>query len=215
MNRHWDITQSNGAAQRFFGWLLGEPASAGPANVVRMMFSPSGLRPFVGNWDAVAEALIQRVHREAVGGVADPATNQLLDEVLAYSDVPKPLPTNPGAPSVPVIPVCFRKDGHAFNFFSTITTLGTPQDVTLQELRIECFFPMDDATGAAARTLFDAAERDASRASSDINSVGSHKPTEWYADSTTLKATRRSVTGSTHARRPPPDCGRDPPRACA
>ena len=30
-----------------------------------------------------------------------------------------------------------------------------------------------------------------------------------------LKATRRSVTGSTHGRRPPPDCGRDPPRACA
>ncbi len=33
-----------------------------------------------------------------------------------------------------------------FAFFSTVTTLGTPQDVTLQELRIECFHPMDDGT---------------------------------------------------------------------
>jgi hypothetical protein len=100
------------------------------------------MRPFVSNWEAVAEALIQRVHREAVGGVTDPATAQLLEEVLAYPNVPKRLRRlNLGAPSVPVIPVCFRKDEHAFNFFSTVTTLGTPQDVTLQELRIECFFP--------------------------------------------------------------------------
>ena len=154
MDRHWDIVQTNEAAQRFFGLLLGERASAGPANVVRMMFSSNGLRPFVSNWEAVAEALIQRVHREAVGGVPDPATAQLLEEVLAYPNVPKRLRRlNLGAPSVPVIPVCFRKDEHAFNFFSTVTTLGTPQDVTLQELRIECFFPADAATEEQARAL--------------------------------------------------------------
>jgi transcriptional regulator with XRE-family HTH domain len=154
MNRHWDILQTNEAAQRFFGLLLGERASAGPANVVRMMFDPNGLRPFVSNWEAVAEALIQRVHREAVGGISDPATDQLLEEVLAYPDVPKRLRRlNLGAPSLPVIPVCFRKGEHAFNFFSTVTTLGTPQDVTLQELRIECFFPADAATEEQARVL--------------------------------------------------------------
>jgi hypothetical protein len=31
-------------------------------------------------------------------------------------------------------------------FFSTIATLGTPYDITLQELRIECLFPANDAT---------------------------------------------------------------------
>ena len=54
----------------------------------------------------------------------------------------------------------FGHRGQTFNFFSAVTVLGTPQDITLQELRVECFFPMDDATGAAARTLVDAAERD-------------------------------------------------------
>lgn len=151
MNRHWDILHTNEAAQRFFGLLLGEPASAGPANVVRMMFNSNGLRPFVSNWETVAGALIQRVHREAVSGVTDPATARLLEEVLAYADVPKHLRRpNPNTPSMPVIPVCFRKDEHIFNFFSTVTTLGTPQDVTLQELRIECFFPADAATEARA-----------------------------------------------------------------
>lgn len=45
---------------------------------------------------------------------------------------------------MPVIPVRFEKDGRRHAYFSTVTTLGTPQDVTLQEIRIECFFPADD-----------------------------------------------------------------------
>jgi hypothetical protein len=56
-------------------------------------------------------------------------------------------------PLVPVIPVRFARDGHAFNFFSTVTVIGTAQDVTLQELRIECFFPADAATAEASRLL--------------------------------------------------------------
>jgi transcriptional regulator with XRE-family HTH domain len=154
MNRHWDIVQMNEAARHFFGLLLGQRAAVQPANVVRLMFHPDGLRPYVANWAAVAETLVQRVHREAVGGVADAVAAQLLTEVLGYPDVPKHLhQLNLAAPSVPVVPVCFRKGEHAFNFFSTVTTLGTPQDVTLQELRIECFFPADVATEERARSV--------------------------------------------------------------
>jgi hypothetical protein len=39
-------------------------------------------------------------------------------------------------------------------FFSTITSFGTPHDVTLEELRIECSFPADEATATACRELF-------------------------------------------------------------
>ena len=153
MNRHWDIVHTNDAAQRFFGFLLGERANE-PANVLRLMFDPSGLRPYVSNWEAVAETLVQRVHRETVGGVTDAVTAKVLAEVLAYPDVPKRLRRlNLAAPSLPVIAVAFRKGEHSFDYFSTITTLGTPQDVTLQETRIECFFPADAATEARARAL--------------------------------------------------------------
>lgn len=74
LSRHWDVTRTNTAAAALFGWLLG------PANVIRLMFDPAGLRPHVLNWPDVAHALIQRVHREAVGGVRDHATTELLDE---------------------------------------------------------------------------------------------------------------------------------------
>ena len=36
----------------------------------------------------------------------------------------------------------------AADFFSAVTTLGTPLDVTLQEIRIECFFPANEQTAA-------------------------------------------------------------------
>jgi hypothetical protein len=34
-----------------------------------------------------------------------------------------------------------------------LTSLGTPHDITLQELRIEAFFPADEATEHASRRL--------------------------------------------------------------
>lgn len=154
MNRHWDLVQANEAARLFFSLLLGDRASGEPANVVRLMFDPNGLRPCVDNWEVVAETLVQRVHREAVGGVPDAATERLLAEVLAYPNVPKRLRRmDRASPALPVIPICFRKGDHVFNYFSAITTLGTPQDVTLQELRIECFFPADPQTEERACAL--------------------------------------------------------------
>jgi len=47
---------------------------------------------------------------------------------------------------MPMIPLTFVKDGVRLNYFSMITTVGTPQTVTAEELRLECMFPADDAT---------------------------------------------------------------------
>jgi hypothetical protein len=55
-------------------------------------------------------------------------------------------------PPLPMVPVEWEKDGLALSYFSTLTTLGTPQDAMLQEIRIESFFPSDDATAAHAWT---------------------------------------------------------------
>ncbi len=154
LNRQWDIQQTNTGAARFFASLLGGRAPVGTPNVLRLMFDPTALRPHVTNWETVAETLVRRSHREAVGGVQDPALSKLLAEVLAYPGVPPRLRSpNLVDPQLPVVPVCFAKDGVAFDFFSTITTLGTPQDVTLQELRIECFFPANAETEERARRL--------------------------------------------------------------
>jgi transcriptional regulator with XRE-family HTH domain len=154
MDRHWNILTSNAGAARFFARLITLPSGGPPANVIRLMFDPDGLRPHVANWEAVAESLVQRIHREALGGVADPPTLELLEEVLAYPGVPKRWrsPDLSAFPK-PYVAVEFRKGELALDFFSTVTTLGTPLDITLQEIRIECFFPANERTAARAREL--------------------------------------------------------------
>ena len=113
-----------------------------PPNVVRLMFGP--LRPHVANWEQTGEALVQRVHREAIGGVPDLVTRELLDEVLALPGIPARWRTPDFARTpLPLLPVVFAKDGRTVSYFSLVTTVGTPQDITLQELRVESFFPAE------------------------------------------------------------------------
>jgi hypothetical protein len=52
----------------------------------------------------------------------------------------------------PILPMLFQKGATSLRLFTTIATLGTPRDVTLQELRVESFFPMDDETRDVFRT---------------------------------------------------------------
>jgi transcriptional regulator with XRE-family HTH domain len=156
LDRHWDLVGSNAAATRFFGHLLGRGERPPGANLVRLMFDPKGLRPYVENWNAVAVGLLHRIRREAVCGVCDEKTTKLLEDVAASPDVRALLrDVDVARPSIPVIPVTFAKGPRApkLSFFSTVTTLGTPQDVTLQEVRIECFFPADEATERHARAM--------------------------------------------------------------
>jgi transcriptional regulator with XRE-family HTH domain len=149
MDRHWNVVTTNSAADAFFGWLLGDRQPEQPVNVIRLMFDPQGLRPFVNNWEEVAEALIQRIHREAVGGFPDAETTDLLELALGYPGVPSEWQTPDFRTTpAPVIPVHWRKGTLALSYFSTITTLGTAQDAMLEEIRIENFFPADETTAA-------------------------------------------------------------------
>lgn len=148
MDRHWNLLRQNQAAARFFTQLLGNRASSGPANVLRLVFAHDGLRPWLANWSEVAGGLLERVYREAPGGVVDAKTQQLLDE-LGTAAERKALAT--AETRGPLIPLRFRKADLALDYFSTVTTLGTPRDIALQELRIECFFPADEATRRALR----------------------------------------------------------------
>jgi transcriptional regulator with XRE-family HTH domain len=153
LDRNWNIVSRNEPAARFFGFLLAGSAAErlGPPNVLRSILHPDALRPWITNWEVVAEALIQRVHREAVGNALADDTRALLGEVLRYPGVPAHWArADLTANLLPIVPVCFERDGRRFSYFSTVTTLGTPIDVTAQELRIECFFPVDSETRAAA-----------------------------------------------------------------
>ena len=156
MDRHWDVLMTNDAAPRLFDCFIDMKARRGPRNLLHLMFDPQGMRPHLADWEGVARSLFQRVHREAVGRVIDGRTRALLDALLAYPGV-DPAWAMPGAsgasPDMPVIPIGFVKDGRVLNYFSMVTTVGTPQTVAAQELRIECMFPVDEETEALHAAL--------------------------------------------------------------
>jgi hypothetical protein len=155
---------TNRAAVRTTGFLLDGRASP-HGNMIRQIFDPDDLRPVLVNWEEVAGDLIRHLHNEVAAAPSDTVARALLDEVLAYPDVPARWRTRElGAAPVPLLTTVFRRGGQELRFFSTITTFGTPRDVTVDELHIECTFPVDEATAEFCRKLArDESEKDGSR----------------------------------------------------
>jgi transcriptional regulator with XRE-family HTH domain len=154
LDRHWNVLMTNDAAPRFFNRFIDMAARKGPRNMLHLIFDPLGMRPFVDDWDNVARSLLQRVYRESVGHVMDDGTGRLLDELLKYPDVPrdwKSRHASSATPTMPVVPLGFVSEGIVLRYFSMVTTVGAPQTVAAQELRVECMFPADDATEARHR----------------------------------------------------------------
>lgn len=150
----WDVRMRNQASARLFKpFFVSYEMEAGLAdNAMHMVFHPKGLRQFIVNWDEFAGQMIQILHREVAQGSMLAA--QLLEEVMLYPGLSAEwrLPRNP-AGSSPVMTMQLRKGDFRLAFFSTFTTLAMPTDAALQKLKIECFYPADDATAEKARQL--------------------------------------------------------------
>ena len=147
LDRHWNVVRTNEAAPRFFGSFVDLEKRPKPRNLLDLMFDPLGMRPFVEEWETVAAGLLQRVRREAAGQVLDAKLQELLKRLREYPGVAALKP--PLAPQSPVLPIVFRRGNQRFSYFSLITTVGTPQCITAQELRVECMFPTDVEEGSA------------------------------------------------------------------
>jgi hypothetical protein len=156
LDRYWNVLMANEATRRVQGYFL-DPAivaELGQQNAMRLLLHPRTFRPYIVNWEAMAAALIQWLHREVVNGAGDEPTRRLLDELLSYPGVPRHWRTaDLDAATAPFLAIEFCKDDLTLRFFTTFTSFGTPHDVTLQELRIESFFPADEKTELSMRRL--------------------------------------------------------------
>lgn len=149
VDREWRALRVNRSAQRTMQTFMADPgviAELG-GNILLAIFEHRALRSSLVNFEQVAGSMIARLHREASAEGQGGAARRLLDRVLAYPDVPRKFHlADPGAQLDLMIPVHFRKGDLEVRLFTTLTTLGTPLDVTLDELRIESYYPADDAT---------------------------------------------------------------------
>ena len=151
----YDIVRANGAAQRVLARFVSNPAALGaPPNVLRMLFDPRLVRPFVVDWEHTAHGVLARLHREALMKPGDQRLSTLLRSLLEYQDVPDYFrEPDLSRPVEATLPFRLKRDGFECAFLTTMTFFSAPQSVALEELMIESYFPLDDATAALCQQM--------------------------------------------------------------
>jgi transcriptional regulator with XRE-family HTH domain len=145
VDRHWNLVSANGAVAP----LMAGAAAAllkPPVNVLRLTLHPDGLAPRVTNLAQWRAHLLARLARQATV-TGDPALAALLGELRDYP-APQELVAEP---DMLAVPFRLRQGAAELSFLSTTMVFGTAHEVTLSELTVETFFPMDAATAEAMR----------------------------------------------------------------
>ena len=153
VDRNWSLKTGNLASMKFLS-LMGDPEEAwarvdpsGNRNVYRMTFHPEGMRPLITNWDDIAKPLLMRLRREVNADPANESLADLLKEITSWCDVDLVGASIDGAmPLAPVLPMEMGVGDLRLKTFSMISSIGTALDITAEEMKIESFFPADDAT---------------------------------------------------------------------
>lgn len=159
MDRRMALLASNPSAVRLMAWLAADTPlfQSGVINLSELALSPKGLKPYLTNWEEVGQRILDRMYREVAIDDPDGEMTAIYERWLAIDGVPNAWRHPPTTPSDPIMRFDFHKDGRNMNLYSLVTTLGTPADVTFQELRVRYFIPAD----AETRALLEEVSREA------------------------------------------------------
>lgn len=148
MNRRYDILRMNQAAGSMLTRFVNDPAALSPPfNLLLGIFDPKKFRPAIEDWPTLARHVLTRAQRESLGRPGDDELRTLLHTLCDFPDVPEDWHVpDLTLPMTPVLPVTLRRDDVKLSFVTTLTVFNAPQDVGLEALRIESYFPMDDQT---------------------------------------------------------------------
>ena len=155
LDRHYQLVESNRAAQLLVGVLLGgRPLTE--ENTLKWLFDPDLLRPLVNDWSQLAQAMLLRVQREQLMSRRDHQLSTLLSELLAYPDVPHEWSAPDWSASSPAaLPLSLNVRGQTVRFVTALTVFQAPRDIGLEDLRIESYFPIDQATQEFCEALME------------------------------------------------------------
>lgn len=152
VDRYWNVKLRNPAADGLLALAqdmddpLDDITPEGEVNLALLTVHPQGLRQYVTNWQEAAPSFLRRLHNEALTS-GDPKMMKHYQALLHLAgEMPETVPV--GVSLLPVLPLELRLGDVSLSLFSVISTFGTPQDVTTDELRIEAFYPTDEATRA-------------------------------------------------------------------
>lgn len=144
VDRHWTLVASNAAVAPLLAGVA-PTLLQGPVNVLRLSLHPQGLAPRIDNLAEWRAHLLARLQQQ-VDHSGDAVLAALHAELAAYP-APEAAIAAPAAGGI-AVPLRLRLPGRGepLSLISTTTVFGTPVDVTLSELALECFYPADDST---------------------------------------------------------------------
>ncbi len=154
-DRHWNIVMANRSFITFLTMVLGrKPPGMEPLqvtspprlNALRLVFDPNLARKVIVNWEMIGKSLLNEAYRR-LAWAHDDTLKSLIAELLSYPGVPQRWrEPDLDAPRDLILPTELNLDGSILRMFSTVTTVATPNDATLQDLHIEAFYPADAET---------------------------------------------------------------------
>lgn len=151
VDRFWNVIKQNQAAQNWFSALTDTPKmqkliqQEGAFNLALLTMHPDGLRQYIDNWHQVFPLFVRRLIQE-VKLSGDREVQQKLLSYLSLSEIEKPESADNQQALMPVVPLILSIGERKLSLFSIISTIGTAQDITADELRVESFYPADDQT---------------------------------------------------------------------
>jgi hypothetical protein len=159
VDRHWDVVAANRGVA-FVNRDVAAELRTPPANALRIALHPDGLASRISNLANWSGYLLARLRRE-IEATGDPELESLYQELVAYPGTtteydPADLPN----PSDILLMQELRMDDRQLAFFCTLTTFGTPRDLTLAELTIVSFFPANPETAEVLTAALSVVELD-------------------------------------------------------
>lgn len=157
VDRSYSVLDLNDGAVAVLGNVLGDRlddlgSAEGTLNLARLTFDPAGAQPFIANFDEVGRQLLWRLQREVLAEPDGDELRRLLDDVLALPTVDETWrDVDLAAPSDPALVLHLRRDEIELRFLTMVTTFQAPQNVSVEQIRIESWFPYDDATAETCR----------------------------------------------------------------
>ncbi|MGC1207182.1 MAG: helix-turn-helix transcriptional regulator [Ornithinimicrobium sp.] len=154
LDRLYEVVKANTAARHLLEAVRLATGVEDESNLLRLLCHPQ-VRPLIVNFDEAARTVLRRLQRDALHRPQDEDMADLLSALLATEGVGD-LWRAPhcGSDDHPVVALRLRLGDVTLAFTTAVTVFSAPQSLTLEELQIESWFPLDDATAAACRDLF-------------------------------------------------------------
>lgn len=144
LDHHWNVVMANRPAQLLVAGLP-DHLRAPPLNIFRLSLHPDGLFKHTTNATQWSTYLLDKLHRLCIIS-NDPELRAIEAEVLAYENINSTVPAPDAADAELLVPYNIVLEGQQLSMFTTLTSFGTPRDITLEGLAVELFYPNDEAT---------------------------------------------------------------------